>query len=77
MIVHEVKVRFPVQMGGLTIDGETSVYLDMPAAVQQFDKDAKERGWKVVAVRTYVAGTIEQAIAEVEREVTLMSSPTN
>lgn len=69
MIVHEVTVRFPVQMGGLTIDGEASVYLETQHAAHQFVKVAEERGWKASRIKSYVGGTLEQAIAEVEREI--------
>lgn len=71
MIVHEVKVRFPVPMSGLTIEGETHVYLETVATTREFLALAQERGWKAGPVKTYVAGTLEQAVGEVEREMAL------
>lgn len=71
MIVHEVRVLIPTQMGGLSVQVETAVYLETQAAVRQFKKIAEERGWKASNPKTYIAGTVEQAVAEVEREIAL------
>lgn len=71
MIVHEVRVLIPTRMGGLDVQVETAVYLETQAAVRQFRKVAEERGWKAGEPRTYIAGTVEQAVAEVEREIAL------
>lgn len=71
MIVHEVTVGFPTKMGGLTVRAETAVYLETATDAKRFVKVAELRGWEVLRKRTYISGTVEQAEAEVEREIEL------